>query len=66
MGKIKCPECGSTDIICFDGNSSLSASGCDVMIDIAPDMWRCNKCNEMFRIDMDSYFENDVGGEDDK
>lgn len=64
MAEIRCPECGSTDVICFDGNGGLSEYGCEVMTDIAPEMYRCGNCGEIFRIDTDSFFESDFKGED--
>lgn len=49
--KMKCPKCGSTDVKCMDGKGAVSAYGRGVMIDIAPEIWLCGACKEMFRID---------------
>lgn len=34
--KVKCPKCGSENVICLDGNGAVSKYGDNVMIDIAP------------------------------
>ena len=47
--KIKCPKCGSENVVCLDGGGAISKYGDNVMIDIAPDMWLCKDCNESVR-----------------
>ena len=49
--KIKCPKCGSENVVCLDGRDAVSKYGDNVMIDIAPDMWLCQDCKESFRIE---------------
>lgn len=49
--KIKCPACKSVNVVCMDGSGAVSKYGKNVMIDIAPDMWLCNDCKEMFRVE---------------
>ena len=51
MNEIKCPKCGSKNVICMDGSGAVSKYGSNVMIDIAPDMWICDDCKEMFRVE---------------
>ena len=46
--KVKCPKCGSENVICMDGSGAVSKYGSNVMIDIAPDMWLCQDCKELF------------------
>ncbi len=58
MNNIKCPKCQSENVICMDGNGTVSKYGRDVMIDIAPDMWLCKDCKETFRIDDVENYEN--------
>ena len=49
--KVKCPKCGSENVVCLDGSGAISKYGDNVMIDIAPDMWFCQDCKESFRIE---------------
>ena len=49
--KVKCPKCGSENVVCLDGSGAVSKYGDNVMIDIAPDMWLCQDCKESFRIE---------------
>lgn len=49
--KVKCPKCGSENVICMDGSGAVSKYGSNVMIDIAPDMWLCKDCKESFRLE---------------
>lgn len=49
--KIKCPKCGSENVICMDGYGAVSKYGNNVMIDIAYDMYLCKDCKESFRFD---------------
>ena len=46
--KVKCPKCGSENVIRMDGSGAVSKYGNNVMIDIAPDMWLCKDCKENF------------------
>ena len=46
--KVKCPKCGSENVICMDGSGAVSKYGNNVMIDIASDMWICRDCKESF------------------
>ncbi|MBQ2378305.1 MAG: hypothetical protein II297_07890 [Clostridia bacterium] len=55
--KIKCPKCGSENVVCLDGRDAVSKYGNNVMIDIAPDMWQCTDCKELFR---DEYVDNSI------
>ena len=48
--KVKCPKCGSENVVCLDGSGAVSKYGDNAMIDIAPDMWQCTDCKECFRI----------------
>lgn len=59
MDNIKCPDCNSSDVVCFDGNGSLSEYGLNVMTDIEPDMWQCKKCGSVFRVDIGQFFEDE-------
>ena len=49
--KVKCPKCGSENVVCLDGSGAITKCGDNVMIDIAPDMWLCQDCKESFRIE---------------
>ena len=49
--KVKCPKCGSENVVCLDGSGAVLKYGDNVMIDIAPDMWLCQDCKESFRIE---------------
>ena len=49
--KVKCPKCGSENVVCLDGSGAISKYGDNVMIDIAPDVWLCQDCKESFRIE---------------
>ena len=49
--RVKCPKCGSENVICMDGSGAVSKYGGNVMIDIAPDMWLCKDCKESFRLE---------------
>ena len=51
MDEIKCPECGSNNVVCMDGLGAVARYGKSVMIDVAPDIWLCNDCKETFRAD---------------
>ena len=51
MDKMKCPYCGSEDIVCMDGSGTVSRYGKNVMIDIAPEIWLCSECKKSFRVD---------------
>ena len=55
--KIKCPKCGSENVVCLDGGGAISKYGDNVMIDIAPDVWQCTDCKELFR---DEYVDNSI------
>ena len=57
--KIKCPKCGSENVVCLDGGGAISKYGDNVMIDIAPDMWLCTDCKELFR---DEHVDNSING----
>lgn len=58
MNEIKCPKCKSKNVICMDGSGAVSKYGNNVMIDIAPDIWLCNDCKEMFRVEETDNNEN--------
>ncbi len=49
--KVKCPKCGSKNVVCLDGSGAVLGYGDNVMIDIAPDVWQCTDCKESFRIE---------------
>lgn len=47
--KLKCPYCGSENLLRMDGYGSMSKYGRNVMIDIAPDIILCKDCKKEFR-----------------
>lgn len=56
--KVRCPKCQSENVTCMDGSGAVSKYGSNVMIDIAPDMWLCQDCNESFRVENTDKSEN--------
>ena len=50
MEPIRCPKCGSTDVtyMNMDGHVMTDQYGYDILLDIAPDIWRCEQCGELF------------------
>ena len=53
--KLKCPYCGSENVIRMDGAGVVKKYGPNVMIDIAPEFVYCNDCKKEFK---DDIFEN--------
>ena len=47
--KLKCPYCGSKNLLRMDGYGSMSKYCRDVMLDIAPDIILCKDCQKEFR-----------------
>ena len=45
---MRCPKCGSLNLICMDGLGATTKYGAQVLIDIAPNMWLCEKCKRSF------------------
>ena len=50
--KLKCPFCGSENVIRMDGSGIVQKYGPTVMIDIAPEIVHCNDCNNDFKDDI--------------
>jgi len=50
--KVKCPYCGSENVVRMDGSGTVKKYGPGVMIDIAPDILHCNDCKKEFRDNM--------------
>ena len=47
--KLKCPYCGSENIVRADGKGSVKKYGPNVMIEIAPEILHCKACGKDFR-----------------
>ena len=52
--KLKCPYCGSENVMRMDGANTLKKYGPNVMIDVAPEMVHCNDCGEDFKAELHS------------
>ena len=52
MKEVKCPKCGSKNVVCMDGLGARKKYGANILLDICPEMWICEDCGESFRLSL--------------